>query len=252
MCTVTYFPVTRSSFIITQNRDEHYSRPQATPPQISQIEGRSLLFPKDPTGNGTWMCASQGRVVCLLNGAFGPHIFMPPYKKSRGLVVLDSFNHPNALQFASEYDFTDIEPFTMIWLQQQKSDTRMFRGNRHEWELHEIKWDGNERYHQQHDAGNSYIWSSATLYSNDMHAKRIKWWTDWQKNELKNFPDDVLRFHHNGGDGDKRTDVCMNRGDIISSVSISSIFFDKDFTFYYEDLKQKIKSETKLMVEPTI
>ncbi len=227
MCTVTFIPIDKASFVLTQNRDEHYSRPQAAPPEVYQVKGKSLIFPKDPTGGGTWIAASLQRITCLLNGAFIPHIPVPPYRKSRGLIVLESFEFNAVEDFSSHYDLQNIEPFTMISV-----------GFENEIKVEEFRWDGNKTFYKKMQATDYHIWSSASLYNEAMHAMRIKWLDEWMKTRIKKLPEDILRFHHEAGDGDLRTNVMMNRDNILSSVSISSIVVNNGrIVFQYEDLK---------------
>ena len=90
----------------------------------------------------------------------------------------------------------------------------------------------------------AYIWSSATLYSEQMHGRRSNWFEDWLRTQIRKVPEDVLRFHHEAGDGDWRTNVLMNRGDIIQTVSISCLVVNaEEKKFLYEDIQQKEKTE---------
>ena len=233
MCTVTFIPIDKTSFVLTQNRDEHYSRPQAAPPEIYEINGKRLIFPKDTTGGGTWIAASHQRITCLLNGAFKPHIPMPPYRKSRGLIVLESFDFNTVEDFSLHFNLQNIEPFTMICA-----------GFENEITVEEIRWDGNRTFYKKMPVTDYHIWSSASLYTDEMHAMRIKWLRDWVENRIKKLPEDILRFHHEAGDGDLRTNVMMNRDNILTSVSVSSIVVNNGrVVFHYEDLKSQSHKE---------
>ena len=115
MCTVTYLPVHQREFILTSNRDEDILRLSALSVQEYQVNGRTVYFPKDQKASGTWIAYDvKGYTLCLLNGANRPHVRKDTYGKSRGLVLLDfyTFNDPDV--FFKEYDFTGIEPFTMV------------------------------------------------------------------------------------------------------------------------------------------
>jgi uncharacterized protein with NRDE domain len=159
LCTVTFLP-TASGFILTSNRDESPVRAAITlPPQLYQLVTAPAYFPKDPQG-GTWIAVSgEGRIHCLLNGAFERHAHQPPYRKSRGIVVLDSLEYDVAEQFASGYDFTDIEPFTLVMV----NSSGLLQ-------VQEFRWDGNQTYLKDLASGTPHIWSSATLY--DQKGKR--------------------------------------------------------------------------------
>ena len=159
MCTVTYIPKGSDSFILTSNRDES---PARSPKNVSMIgqKGVLLAFPRDAKAGGTWVAISgDNRVVCLLNGAFEWHRHNPPYKRSRGIMVLDFFTFSNANVFFDTYDFEGMEPFTMIIYDRD--------------DLFEFRWDGNQKYVKLLDRNAKYIWSSTTLYTNEVKAKRV-------------------------------------------------------------------------------
>ncbi|MEO0339976.1 MAG: NRDE family protein, partial [Bacteroidota bacterium] len=89
MCTVTFIPQQGQDFILSSNRDEQASRSPQGLSRIDQFQ-KELLFPRDTEAGGTWIAASnKDQVVCLLNGAFELHHRQPPYRKSRGIMVLE-------------------------------------------------------------------------------------------------------------------------------------------------------------------
>jgi uncharacterized protein with NRDE domain len=151
MCTVTFIPQEKNGFILSSNRDVNAER---SPQSISQIRqnGKTLTFPRDVTAGGTWIAFSDSdQMVCLLNGAFENHKHNPPYRRSRGLMVLDYFDFPTTEDFIAQYDFEGIEPFTFIIYD---------NGN-----LHELRWDEQQLHHTPLSTSGYYIWSSSTLYS---------------------------------------------------------------------------------------
>nr|MBP6455490.1 NRDE family protein [Chitinophagaceae bacterium] len=84
MCTVSFLPVNKTSFILTHNRDEHINRGVAFLPIFYEISSNKIVFPKDSKANGTWISTSKNYSLCLLNGGFEKHKHEPPYKHSRG------------------------------------------------------------------------------------------------------------------------------------------------------------------------
>ena len=91
MCVLTYIPTENQGFILTSNRDEAVSRTLALPPKKYQLGGQYVFFPKDPQGDGTWIGSCGNYTLCLLNGGIEKHVPKPPYRKSRGKVILDPF-----------------------------------------------------------------------------------------------------------------------------------------------------------------
>jgi len=162
MCTVSFVPLNKNHFILTSNRDETVARGLASSPVIIQKEGYQLVYPVDPLASGTWIAASgYGDVVCLLNGAFKKHRHLPPYRKSRGLVVLDYFDVGDPEKFAAAYDLSGIEPFTMVIL----------CGSAYT-QLYELRWDGNQKYFKKMNEDEHHQWSSVTLYNEELIEKK--------------------------------------------------------------------------------
>lgn len=213
MCTVTYLPQSGNAFILTSNRDEDITRHVALPVNKYQINNVEVYYPKDPKAGGTWMAhGSNGFTVCLLNGAFTAHNPTGNYKKSRGLVVLDFFIYKNQYDFIARYDFANIEPFTLIFVKHSSETVTVC----------ELKWDGIKTYHTNYDASLPHIWSSVTLYTNDVIKQRENWFSEWAKNNELFSKDSILMFHHFGGNGDNQNDLVINR-DTKKTVSICCI-----------------------------
>src|SRR5437763_16657004 len=114
MCTVTFVPVNNKVFI-THSRDEKLVREKAIAPEVSVVKGSRLLFPKDGKAGGSWIGMNEnGNVAILLNGAFIKHMAQPPYRRSRGLVLLDILAADDMVFFYQSLDLAGIEPFTII------------------------------------------------------------------------------------------------------------------------------------------
>ena len=224
MCTVTYLP-TPTGFILTSNRDEALIRKPSSLPIIETIDRQQVLFSRDGEAGGTWIAtADSKRTICLLNGAFKRHERKPPYRKSRGLVVLDFFRSESALSFNDNYDLNGIEPFTLLIVEDNK--------------LFELRWDGQNKFFKQLEADQPHIRCSATLYTNEVIAMREKWFADWLTNQNTFSVKDILLFHLFAGDGDEHTQVRMSIYGIVQTVSITCIQSEGDeLQMYYSDLK---------------
>ena len=224
MCTVTYLP-THAGFILTSNRDEALARKQAENPHMEKIEGKKILFPRDGEAHGTWIATTENnRTVCLLNGAFIRHHHAPPYRMSRGLVVLDFFKTESAHNFHQNYNLQGIEPFTMVIVENH--------------ELFEFRWNGTEKFFKPLDAQKPHIYCSATLYTPEVIAMRQRWFAKWLIAHPEYCVEDILTFHLFAGEGDEQTQVRMSIYGIVQTVSITSITsFKGEQTMYYSDLK---------------
>ena len=223
MCTVTYIPQPGNNFILTSNRDEAAHR---SPQNLTRttLHGLEMVFPKDAGAGGTWIvAAADGRAVCLLNGAFEKHKHQPPYRRSRGIMVLDFFRYTSATDFYQKYDFKGMEPFTFILIGKN--------------ELHELRWDEKKTHLRQLNTNGHYLWSSATLYTPDIQLKRENWFKKWLKNR-KDFSLEAIRdFHRNGGEKDPWNGFIMNRMNVVQTVSITSVIKKTDrMEMIYDDL----------------
>jgi uncharacterized protein with NRDE domain len=210
MCTVSYLPL-EDGFIITSNRDEWNQRPAALFPKEYLLFKQNITFPKDPRANGTWIAMSKDYTLCLLNGAFIKHQHNPPYRLSRGLVLLDFFQYLSVEKYIAEYNFDGVENFTLLI----KSNTS--------YAFHEVRWDGKKIHHKELNYLEKYIWSSCTLYTDEIIAERKQWFADWLSTHESYIQEDIIHFHTFAGKGDKRNDVIMKRENGIQTVSVTTV-----------------------------
>lgn len=209
MCTVTFIPYNNSVFI-TSNRDEKQRRLPAIPPLEYDFPSGKQYFPKDADAGGTWFAQHEnGNAVVLLNGGFIYHESKPPYRKSRGLIVIELLEHDSPFDLFRSAGLDDIEPFTLvIW-----EDNNLF----------ECRWDGERRHAKMLDKTLPYIWSSATLYDEAAVAKREQWFEEWLDKQSSFTQNEILDFHRFTGDGDSHNDFTMNRDGKVFTVSITGV-----------------------------
>ncbi len=220
--------------MITSNRDEHAGRANAAAPEFQLQKNKKIIFPKDAKAGGTWFVAGEnGMVAVLLNGAFKTHIAKPPYRKSRGLILLDFFEADTPLVFFKEMDLHNIEPFTII-LYQTKT-------------LHELRWDGNCKYEKPLNPSGNYIWSSATLYTADVIELREDLF-DRFIHAGKKITADLVREFHAGHNNDQENGFVINRQTGMKTFSITQATVNTGrIDFLHNDLLQhRISAETLL------
>lgn len=209
MCTVTYIPTGDDQYILTHNRDETPSR---SPEQLhsDQVAGHQLIFPREPRAGGTWIASSDNDLaICILNGAFVNHERTPPYRRSRGLVALDFFSFSSVHEFAKDYTFAGIEPFTLLVCEGKK--------------LHELRWDSRVVHLNELNALRPHIWSSAPLYRPEMRRKREQWFDLWLQLNPDPKLENIMDFHQNAGEGNPRTNVIMKISEEFRTVSITNV-----------------------------
>jgi uncharacterized protein with NRDE domain len=225
MCTVTFVNAGNKIFL-TSNRDEKQRRKPAIAPEAYSFPNGKIIYPKDADAGGTWFAAHEnGNVIVLLNGAFVKHEPAPPYRHSRGLVILKLMQHDNVVEQFDKINLENIEPFTLIiWFEEK---------------LYESRWDGNNKFLAEKDKTKSHIWSSATLYNSEIVRKREDWFTDWLQQNKRPLQNDIFHFHQFTGDGDKNNDLLMNRDGEVATVSITGVELSKDNALVkYLDLPQ--------------
>ncbi|MFM9944103.1 MAG: NRDE family protein [Bacteroidia bacterium] len=239
MCTVSFLPKGGNDFILTSNRDEKENREIAQHPKEFNHQHLKVVYPQDPRAKGTWIAMSEnGFSLCLLNGGFVYHKSKPPYRKSRGVVLLDFFQFNNVNQFVVNYDFKKIEPFTLIIVDYKSS-----------LKLYEVRWDGKQAHLSYKDPKSTHIWSSVTLYSPDVRAEREQWFEDWKKTQTNGFESNTIKeFHFTGGKGEKETDLMMRRAGTFT-VSITQIVKEGHrVEMNYTDCIKKINSDVSLPI----
>jgi uncharacterized protein with NRDE domain len=209
MCTVTFVP-TGDNLYITSNRDEKNWRPSAVAPAITEFPSGSILFPKDPHGGGTWIAAHEnGNALVFLNGGFVAHSPQPPYRKSRGLILLDLLDSSSAINSFMAINLNNIEPFTAVLWEDQL--------------LFECRWDGKRKHQRDLNGNKPYIWSSATLYDETVINKRRSWFEQWLKSNHQPDGPAIMHFHQFTGDGDQHNDLLMNREGKVRTVSVTQL-----------------------------
>jgi uncharacterized protein with NRDE domain len=236
MCTVTFIP-SRHRVFLTSNRDENCRRAPAAYPKAYEFLTGRIIFPKDGDGNGTWIALHEnGNAIVFLNGGFVKHDPQPPYRKSRGLVLLDLIDTDSPFGSFHKLSFEQIEPFTAIILDQKK--------------LYECRWDSRRKYAQALNCCEPHIWSSVTLYTPEVIVKRRQWFNDWLYANPTPTQEDILRFHQFTGDGDNWNDLRMNRGGETFTVSVTSLEIESaQSVIHYVDLKTNQEAITVFPIE---
>ncbi|MFE3872082.1 NRDE family protein [Flavobacterium sp. ZS1P70] len=214
MCTVS-FVNSNDTIIITSNRDEKIIRPSAIPPGDYTINGKNVIFPKDPKAGGTWFVVdANGTVLVLLNGADEKHKVELPYRKSRGLIVLDIISSFSPKDFWQEIDLKNIEPFTLVLFQNK--------------ELFQLRWNGIAKESAPLDHNKKYVWSSSTLYSREIREKRSNWFYSFLDLNEEISEKEMLHFHRYTEDENQENGLVINRNNEMKTLSITQSVIEKN------------------------
>lgn len=223
-------PISGKNFVLTSNRDEAPGR-ETIAPEVYTEKGVKMAFPKDMVSGGTWLGISErNRLINLLNGGFEKHLRRPPYRLSRGVVVKELLAAEDFLKAIENFNFLDIEPFTLIMVEWQKGLA-----------FTEFVWDGSKK-HLKNLPLEPQIRSSTPLYASEVKKQREKWFKEFQKQ--KNItPEGLLNFHTSAGEGDQTNGLVMDRG-FVKTRSISQIILSEGkLSFDYNDLETKKESK---------
>jgi hypothetical protein len=235
MCTVS-FVYSNGKTIITSNRDEKVLRESAIEPRNYYINNKNILFPKDLKAGGTWFAVDENaNVLVLLNGADEKHKVLLPYRKSRGLIVLDIISSASPKDFWNEIDLENIEPFTLVLFQNSQ--------------LFQLRWNGNQKETLVLDECKNHVWSSATLYSKEIREKRSEWFYSFL--EKITFPSaiEMFHFHRNTEKENLENGLVINRNEEMKTLSITQAILEKNKgEVAHHDLITNLSFETTFLI----
>lgn len=213
MCTVS-FVNSNGRVIITSNRDEKITRPCILPKNY-RIGDKDVVFPKDSKEGGTWhVVDNKGTVLVLLNGGIFKHEVNSFYRKSRGLVVLEMISQESPKDFWNIIDLDGIESFTLILYQEKK--------------LFQLIWNGVFKGALLLNVDINHIWSSATLYPQDVRLKRINWFNTFLKNKKEIVASEMLHFHRHTEYKNEQYGLVINRNNILKTLSITQTIIEEN------------------------
>ena len=223
MCTVSFVNV-NGKIIITSNRDEKIIRPNAIEPKTYHLNNKKVIFPKDNKAGGTWYAIDEhSNVLVLLNGAEEKHVLKDNYRKSRGLIVLDLISSESPLEAWNAIDLDLIEPFTLVLFENQK--------------LFQLRWNEIEKSTLELDTNQSHIWSSSTLYSKEIRAKRANWFSTFLDTQPEVNEEELFNFHRYTEEENTEHGLIINRNDVLKTLSITQTILEQNkVVIQYSDL----------------
>tara|TARA_R110002012_G_scaffold62168_6_gene163457 strand:+ start:99078 stop:99716 length:639 start_codon:yes stop_codon:yes gene_type:complete len=185
----------------------------ALEPKEEAIGSAKVLFPMDPKAGGSWFALNDnGSVAVLLNGGFVNHAPTGNYARSRGLVLLDVIASQQPYELLQAMELRRIEPFTLV----------LFNGK-----LLEFRWDGHQKYYRPLDASKNHIWSSATLYKDEVIKQRRNLFQKFIDRNSKITPKDVVDFHSNNHD-DFENGFIIDRDSGLKTFSVTQAVLDDE------------------------
>lgn len=222
--------------MITSNRDEKVLRPNAIEPRNYLINNKNIIFPKDAKAGGTWFAVDEnGTILVLLNGANEKHQVQSPYRKSRGLIVLDIISSTSPKDFWQEINLQKIEPFTLVLYQNQ--------------ELFQLRWDGIQKETTELDIAKNHIWSSVTLYPKEIRENRFNWFHSFLVSKPSVSEKEMYHFHRYTKEENQENGLVINRNNEMKTLSITQSVIEKNKVaiLYYDLIAQK-EIETSFII----
>jgi hypothetical protein len=149
----------QQGIVITSNRDEQRSRKNSLAPEFLDLGKCKAIIARDAQAQGTWMLTDNlGRTAILLNGAFETHIPSPPYRESRGIILMNLFQEDNFKSAFLFFNLEKIEPFQVIYLDRNQA--------------FQCVWDGNQKHLFELDLSTPQGFFSPTLYSKEQQDEK--------------------------------------------------------------------------------
>jgi hypothetical protein len=185
MCCLTIYRNLDNEYIFTHNRDESLLRPLGN----NQINGitigqKTVYMPKDPVSNGTWIATNGEMTAAILNGYKVAHVKESNYKASRGIIIPYLFEKDSIALFSNQFDPAGFEPFTLLVYHKSEG-------------LYEFGWDNSQLVKTKLDGQNSYIYSSTTLYNDEVINKRSLLFQNFTKHSIN--AEDLWKLHVKSG-----------------------------------------------------
>ncbi len=222
MCTLSIIK-TPSGYIFTHNRDENINRIAAQTPAWHLIGNTRAWYSRDPQGGGTWMAANEQQCICLLNGGFAKHTPQANYRHSRGLVPLAFFEYSTIQNFLQSYNFSKLEPFTIIMYAHHQALTKAV-------------WDG-ENLHTSAINLQHELFSSTTLYTVTMQAQRLECFHAFIANNPEPSSQNLLQFHTQTHFSDTQNNLIMSRPSGVQTLGVMQVQYQlQTFKASYTDI----------------
>ncbi|MBK8623525.1 MAG: NRDE family protein [Saprospiraceae bacterium] len=233
MCCLTIVKTPNNNIVFTHNRDEQWSRQtRGTFVQEYWFGNKKIWMPKDSLVDGTWIGSDGTRAAAILNGYKKNHLKKEKYRASRGTIIPQFLQETDAQQFMESFDPSGMEPFTLIVADNKKYIT-------------EIGWDEKEIHLTKHNVESPLIFSSFTLYDDDIQQKRKNLFLSLVTT-LTNH-DDLWQFHKTQGE-DHGSFINVDYNREISTVAISQIVLGNHPAFYYKSLLENQQKQNLILL----
>ena len=201
MCTVTFI-ARRQGYALGMNRDEKVSRVQGLPPSKHVLNGRTAIFPSEPSG-GTWIGVNEARVTFALINWYSVPARVSQNALSRGEVTRSvlTFDEPSeAEQHLTEFPLHRTNPFRLMGIFPNSMSVV-------EW-----RWDLVALESVQHD-WQTNIWISSGFDEPTAERVRRETFTSARRNGLVHDVQWLRKLHASHAPTPGPFSICMHRSD---------------------------------------
>jgi hypothetical protein len=213
MCTVSFVP-TKGGHVFTFSRDEMPLRKTPYFEASKNLGFKNVYYPQDVKSGGSWFVVDDwGNVAMLFNGGFSKHEKQSYYKKSRGIILLELVSEKDMLSYFTSSSFDGIEPFSIILFENES--------------LYRLVWDGEKKHTITLDKNTNHIFSSATLYTDEIKEKRKDWLYTYLKGVEHINEEAIFNFHATYNSSDTQNGLIINREKSCSTLSISQVYLSQ-------------------------
>jgi hypothetical protein len=139
---------------------------------------------------------------------------------------LEYFNYQNASAFIKKLDCSQVAPFTLL----------MFDSS-NVLNIHQLRWDGDQKYIENINPNVPKLWASATLYGKTQRENRKMWFEQWIKKKSIIDGDYLRSFHTSKHTDDVQNDIVMQRDNGLQTVSVTQVQYHAgQLDMQYHDL----------------
>jgi uncharacterized protein with NRDE domain len=116
MCTLSVIRRQDGAVRVVMNRDESVDRARACSPEWRDVGGGArAIWPTDPAGSGTWICATtRGLILVMMNSSAGERL---TGRTSRGVIVTRCAGDASVREVAGRVramELREFNPFRMV------------------------------------------------------------------------------------------------------------------------------------------
>jgi hypothetical protein len=204
--------------IITSNRDEQRSRKNSQVPETINLVNRRAVLARDAQALGTWLLTDDfGRTAILLNGAFTGHTPTPPYRESRGIILMNLFQEEDFKTAFLFYNLENIEPFQVVFIYKKNAI--------------QCLWDGTQKHVFAIDLTRPKVFFSPTLYEPEQQDfKRNNFLSIFGKSDSITSTD-LFNFHTAQSEENADSNFFMNR-EFQTTKSVTQIEIENNQSQY--------------------